>query len=98
MIVISPNDSSHTIKVIPRTLNVDNDHTFSLTNEDTRVSVDVSNTKSINNAYIDYVVSITNTEGQSYSLKITDDTTTLVVWRGKIFCTTQTTQNYKING
>lgn len=98
MIVISPNDSSHTIKVIPRTLNIDNDHTFALTNDDTRVSVDVSNTKVINGGYIDYVVNITNTEGQSYSLKITDDITTLVVWRGKIFCTTQITQTYKING
>lgn len=97
MTVIDPNDTAQVISIIPRTLNVDNAHTFALTNEDTRITANVSNTKAINNAYIDYTVTIVSVEGNSYSLKITDDTTTLVVFRGKVFATAQTTQNYVIN-
>ena len=88
---------SYNIFIIPRTLNIDNSHTFSLTNEDTRVAASISNTKVISGGYIDYSVSFSTAEGNSYSLKITDDVTTLVVYRGKVFATAQTTQNYVIN-
>lgn len=88
---------TYNIFIIPRTLNVDNVHTFSLTDEDTRIPTNISNTKVIDNGYIDYTVAFSTAEGKSYSLKITDDTTTLVVWRGKVFATAQTTQNYVIN-
>lgn len=97
MIIISPSDSNHTISIIPRTLNVTNDHTFALTNEDTRVTTNISNTKVIRSGYIDYSITLVNTEGQSFALKISDDTTGLVVWRGKIYSTAQTTQNFVIN-
>lgn len=98
VMVVIDLSGTYNILIIPRTLNVDNAHTFSLTDEDTRIASSISNTKVINNGYIDYSVSIANTaEGNSYSLKITDDTTTEVVWRGKVFATAQTTQNYVIN-
>lgn len=97
MIVLDPNQSSHTIKVIPRTYNVDNTHTFSLTDDDFRTTTNIAHTKSLNAGYIDYVITLTTTEGKSYSLKISDVTTGLVVWRGKLFTTAQTTQNYRIN-
>ena len=97
MKIIDPGDSSHIIQIIPRTLNVDNVHTFTLRDEDLRTDTDISNTKAINGGYIDYTITLTTTEGKSYSVKITDDTTTLVVWRGKIFSTAQITQKYVIN-
>ena len=97
MIVIDPADGTYNIFIIPRTLNVDNDHTFSLYDEDLRTSTSISNTKVINNGYIDYSIALTTTEGKSYSLKVTDDVTTEVVYRGKVFVTGQTTQNYRIN-
>ena len=88
---------TYNIFIIPRTLNVDNAHTFSLTDENLRTTTDISNTKVINNGYIDYTVAFTTAEGNTYSLKIVDDVTTNVVYRGKIFATAQTTQNYRIN-
>ncbi len=96
MVVINLS-GTYNIFIIPRNLNVDNAHTFSLTDEDTRIATSISNTKVINNGYIDYSITLSTSEGKSYSLKITDDTTTEVVWRGKVFATAQTTQNYVIN-
>lgn len=97
MIVIDPNESSHLIKVIPRTYNVVNDHLFVLKDEDLRTETNISNTKELNNGYIDYSINLTTTEGKSYSIKIVDSVTELVVWRGKMFTTSQTTQKYRIN-
>ena len=98
MKVINLTDSPYVIQIIPRTYNVTNAHTFSLTDDDFRTTTDVSNTKALNAGYIDYTVSLTGvTEGKSYSVKITDDVTTAVVWRGNVFATAQTTQNYRIN-
>jgi hypothetical protein len=37
-------------------------------------------------------------ENKTYSVKITDTVTTNIIWRGKIFFTSQVTQAYKING
>ena len=98
MIIIDHNQSSHVISVIPRTYSVANAHTFALTDDDFRTTTNVSNTKALNDGYIDYTVTINTSEGKGYSLKITDDVTTEVVWRGKIFATDQTTQEYRING
>jgi len=96
MIVIDLS-GTYNIFIIPRTLNVTNAHTFSLTDEDLRTTANISNTKAINNGYIDYSITLAMTEGKTYSLKITDDVTTAVVYRGKVFATAQTTQNYRIN-
>ena len=95
MIVIGLS-GTYNIYIIPRTLNVDNAHTFSLTDEDTRTASSVSNTKVISGGYINYSITLSTAEGKSYSLKITDDVTTAVVWRGKVFATAKTTQNYVI--
>lgn len=97
MIVLDPADSSHVISIIPRTYDVSNDHTFSLTDDDFRTTTAVANTKALNEGYIDYTVTISTAEGKSYSVKVTDDVTTEVVSRFKMFATAQTTQNYRIN-
>ena len=97
MNVIDPNNASHVIKVIPRYYNITNAHTFSLYDEDLRTSTSLSQTRTIADGYINYTVSITTSEGKSYSVKITDDITGNVVYRGKIFATAQTTQDYQIN-
>lgn len=98
MNVINLTDSPYIIQIIPRVYNVTNAHTFSITNDDTKAITSVSNTKALNAGYIDYTVTISGlTEGASYSLKITDDVTTDVVYRGNLFATAQVTQNYRIN-
>lgn len=97
MIVIDPNNTNHTISVIPRYYNDNNAHTFALYDEDLRTTTTISNTYSLNEGVIDYSVSLTTSEGKSYSFKITDSVTSNVVVRGKIFSTAQTTQSYRIN-
>lgn len=95
MIVIDPNDTTHNITITPRYYNA-NANTFKITDEDTRLESTLVNSKSISNGQATYTVDITTSEGKSYSVKIEDGS--LVVWRGKIFVTEQTTQIYKING
>jgi hypothetical protein len=97
MTVLNPAVTSHVISVIPRTYDITNAHTFSLYDEDLQTTTSISNTKALNAGRIDYAITLTTTEGKSYSFKITDDVTTLIVFRGKIFTTAQTTQNYRIN-
>jgi hypothetical protein len=47
--------------------------------------------------YITYVFNLVTTEGSGYDVKIVDDVTTEIIWRGKMFSTAQVTQNYKIH-
>lgn len=95
MIVIDPNDTTHFIRVIPR--NYDNNaNTFNLYDETNRDTTSITNTKVLSNGFAIYEVDLTVSEGEEFSVKINDGNT--VVWRGKIFVTSQTTQAYKING
>ena len=97
MTIIDAGETSHIIKIIPRVYNAANTHVFTITDDDLRTSTDVSHTKALNNGYIDYTLTLATSEGKSYSVKVTDSTTTLVVSRFKIFATEQTTQAYRIN-
>ncbi len=98
MVIINPNNTKHTIYIIPRYYNIDNPHTFSIKNNNTTVSVTPSVVRTIDSGYISYEFDLVTTEGVGYDIKITDSVTTNVVWRGKMFATTQVTQQYKING
>lgn len=98
MIVLDSDNTTHTIYIIPRTYNLENDHTITIKNDDTKVETTPSNTKSLYKGYVEYVFDLTVQEGNSFSYKITDDTTAEVLHRGKLFCTAQVTQNYKIHG
>jgi len=95
MIIIDPNDTTHNITITPRYYN-SNTNTFKITDEDNRTETSLANTKTISGGEATYQLSLTTTEGKSYSVKIEDGST--VVWRGKMFVTAQATQNYKING
>ena len=97
MTIIDAGETSHIIKIIPRVYDATNTHTFTLTDDDLRTSTSVAHTKALNEGYIDYTLTLATSEGKSYSVRITDDTTTLVVARFKIFATEQTTQQYRIN-
>ena len=95
MIVIDPNDTEHNIVITPRYYNA-NANTFTITDEDNRAETVLSNVKAISGGQATYTVTLSTSEGKSYSIKVEDGST--VVWRGKMFVTSQTTQNYKING
>ena len=99
MVVLDFNDSTHNLKIIPRYYNVTNVHTLKLYNENTEVeSTETIDSRSLADGYITYTFDKTILENESYSYKITDNTTTKVVSRGRIFVTDQTTQTYSING
>lgn len=97
MIIINPADTTHTIEVIPRYMSIANAHTMSIKSDATRTIVTPSNTTSMAFGYITYIFDLVTTEGSGYDVKIVDNVTTNIVWRGKIFSTAQITQNYKIH-
>ena len=98
MVVIDSAETTHNIYIIPRYYNIDNAHTLSIKDDDTVISVTPSVSRILSNGYIIYTFDLTTSNNKSYDVKITDNTTTNVIWRGKMFATDQTTQNYKIHG
>ena len=97
MVIINPTLTTHDIYIIPRDYNIDNAHTLSIKDDDTNTSVTPAILRTLYQGYIIYLFDLTTAEGKGYDLKITDDVTTNVVWRGKMFATVQATQAYKIN-
>ena len=93
MKVVNPNDTSHTIDLIPRYYPF-NDVTLSLYNEQSKVVSEVDNTYVILNGImtIDFDFDFTNKE--KFEIKITENNN--VVYRGKIIATTQDSQDYKM--
>lgn len=98
MNVLTASETTHNIYITPRYLNIDNDHTLSIKDDGTLISVTPSATKVIEDGYIIYTFNLTTSEGKSYDFTITDDTTTNVLYRGQFFATDQNPQDYKING
>lgn len=99
MVVLNPNDSTHIISVLPRVYNLDYPHVFNIYNEDTKEDIlgDLNGTF-LNNGYVVYDLKLSVSEGDSYSVKIVQETTDEIIWRGKMFATSQVPQNYNING
>lgn len=93
MKVIDPNDTTHSITLIPR-FDTNELLTLILYNEVTKEKTTVANThQTINgNLVITYDFAYSNKD--KYQLKILDGNE--VVYRGKIIATTQTTQEFKL--
>lgn len=64
----------------------------------TNVSVSLVVKTGIENGYVSFSFNATLLNNRSYQLKITDTDTGKIIFRGKAFCTNQSTQNYSING
>ena len=106
MIVVNPDLASNLIKFLPRNydivaLDISKIDLY-LTNEDTRVEYND------NVAYLDdvyqtdeyYYINLVFDfdENNVYSIKVLNKDNSEVIFRGKIFATSQDTQKYKING
>jgi|SRR5690554_4449210 len=99
MIVVDSEDATHKITVLPRyyrkaTSNI----TVDFTNEDTRRNV--SHTVSdivIDDGAIAFSTDAIFVENATYSVKIFNSDINKVIFRGKVFATTQSKQNYTIN-
>ena len=97
MIVINPDNASNTISVLPRYYDdLTGNATVTITNEDTRQDLTHTVTNvTVNDGFLSFDTDATFINNSTYRLKIVDN---LVVFRGKIFATTQTPQNYLIHG
>lgn len=100
MTIVNPNLASNTIKVLPRyyastTTNI----TVTVTNEDTRQDVTQTlSSISVSDGFLSFNTNASFLENSTYRIKIVENTLNEVVFRGKIFSTDQSKQNYTING
>tara|TARA_R110000803_G_scaffold76454_1_gene141048 strand:+ start:1285 stop:1587 length:303 start_codon:yes stop_codon:yes gene_type:complete len=89
--VINPNNSTHTLNVIPR-FYPSNDLVISLYNEALKTTSTPANTYNITNGKLNITFTFTFVNKDRHQVKITDSAN--VVYRGKLITTTQDTQTY----
>lgn len=94
MKALSPDNTTHEISLIPRFYPA-GAVVFSITKEGYNVTETVANSYSITNGVMTVTVDYTVTEGDRYSIKITEGSN--VVYRGNIISTEQETQSYTQN-
>ena len=93
MKVIDPTDTTHELKIVPRYYPI-GALVVTLKNEITKTEYTPANTYRILDGFLYSAFTYTFTNKDRYQIKITEGTE--VVYRGKIFVTTQTPQDYKI--
>lgn len=100
MIVVNPDNANNTLSFLPRyyqdsSVNI----SVSILNEDTRGSV-TQNITSITKSegFMSFSTDADFTNNVTYSIKVVENVLNDVIFRGKIFATTQNKQNYSING
>ena len=93
MIVVIPTDFTHNIKLIPR-YSPTGALTFITYNESTQESATISNTYVIANGVLTLTFDFTFVEDDKLQFEIQESGT--VVFRGKMFATTQVPQDYKL--
>ena len=92
MKVLNPNDTTHTISLIPRYY-PESEVIFTLFNESTRENTVIPNTYSITNGLFSIVFDYTFENKSKFQIKIQENE---VIFRGKLLITEQGTQDYKI--
>jgi hypothetical protein len=105
MKVISPTDTTHVIKLIPRFYEIGLTITLNILDEATQGSVSQSVTTG-NFTVLDRYVNITFTDTEfsdldfynngEYQIKLTDVDSGEILYRGKMIATDQTPQDYKL--
>jgi hypothetical protein len=91
MNVINPNNTTHIVKLILRY--TPDTSVVELYNEQTQTNTEVLHTLVITNGIAQLTFDFDFSEGDRYQIKITDING--VVYRGKLYATTQDTQDYK---
>jgi len=92
MNVVNPNNTSHTLNLIPRYYS--NELVLEFQNEATKVSETITNTASTANGILSVSFDYTFIENQKMRVKITDESG--VVYRGKLLATSQELEDYKL--
>lgn len=93
MKVVDPSNASHTLLFVPRYY-PDTAVVLELTNEVDRVEVEPSTGYCITDGKMSIVFAYTFVEGDKFKIKITEGDS--VVYRGKLFATSQDPQQYKL--
>lgn len=93
MIVVNPDNTSHIIKFVPRYTPI-TALTFITYNEATQVSNTINNSYVVVDGFLELSFSNIFAEGDKLQFEIQESEQ--VVYRGKIFATTQTPQDYKL--
>ena len=93
--IVNPNLSTHTIKIIPRYI-PSNVLTLTITDSTLGTTTKVTPAYSIGGDYkLSLAFHYTFLDESSYQLRLTDDVTTEIVYRGLVIATTQVAQKYK---
>jgi len=93
MKVVNPNETEHTIKLIPRFYPTDA-LVLNLYNEFTTISTDVDNIYIVTDGDLFITFDFDFENNSKYQIKITEADE--VVYRGKLIATTQDPQEYKL--
>ena len=91
--VINPNDSTHTLNVIPR-FSPSNDLVVQLYNEANKEIEMPSNTYNITNGKLNITFTFTFVDKDRHQVKVTEGDK--VVYRGKLLTTIQDPQDFKL--
>lgn len=92
MKIVLPTDTAHTLVLIPRFYVIDS-IIFELTNEANNEKEIITHTYNIVDGVMSLYFDYTFTEKQRFAFKLSNEDG--VIFRGKILCTSQETQDYK---
>ena len=93
MKVVDPNNTTHTINLIPRIYSVSSID-LSLYNEATQVTTSVTDAYSVTDGVATIIFDFTFEDNDKYQFKLVDGSE--VVYRGKLIATAQDPQDYKL--
>lgn len=94
MIVLNPENTNHTITIVPRYYPESASLTCKLYNEATKVETSQSVSQTVSNGNLSFGLTFTFSESDKYQIAIYDANE--VVFRGKIFATEQESQTFKL--
>lgn len=92
MKVVNPNDTNHTIELIPREYK--EDVVLDLYNEATKEETTVVNVSSVLDGIFSINFDFSFSENDKYQIKVSKDSE--VLYRGKLIATSQLPQDYKL--
>ena len=91
MKIVNQNNTTHEIKLIPRFYPT-NELVLELKNESTQVKTVVDNSYTISDGYLTLTFDFTFQNKDRFEFKLTENE---IVFRGKIYATSEDTQDYK---
>jgi hypothetical protein len=94
--VVNPNLTTHTIKLVPR-FSTSSVLTLTVVDSTLGTSTDLATTYTIGGDYkLALTFDYTFIDETSYQLRLTDNTTSEIVYRGLVLATLQDAQDYKL--